>query len=259
MARQRRLERSGPIGGVREDALVMRGLLLLGTDTGVGKTTVGCGLLELARRRGLRLVPYKPVETGCAPSPADTQRLLAAAFPSAPDSPGLSLTDICSYAFGPPVAPSVAARVANNPISAAVLRHQASVLAERGDALLVEAAVCVLTPYGPDLTAASLAALLELDVLLVAANRLGTINHTALAVGEIRRRRLTLQGIILVNVGPEPRPDQAHNATEIAALTGLEPLGTLAYVPSPGPGAIADRIAADVDLRPLLGGWLASE
>ena len=237
----------------------MRGLLLLGTDTGVGKTIVGCGLLELAHRRGLRLIPYKPVETGCAPSPADAQRLLAAYSSSAHGFPGLSLTDVCSYAFGPPVAPSVAARLANSPISAAVLRHKASALAERGDALLVEAAGGVLTPYGPDLTAASLATLLELDVLLVAANRLGTINHTALAVAEIRHRRLPLQGIVLVNVAPESQPDQTHNATEIAALTGLAPLGTLAYVPIPVPGAIADRIAADLDLRPLLEGRLAPQ
>ena len=36
------------------------GLILAGTDTGVGKTTVGRALLRLAARRHFRLLPFKP-------------------------------------------------------------------------------------------------------------------------------------------------------------------------------------------------------
>ncbi|MBI5250682.1 MAG: dethiobiotin synthase, partial [Desulfomonile tiedjei] len=42
-----------------------KGLFVTGTDTGVGKTLVTAGLVRLARRRGLKALAVKPVETGC--------------------------------------------------------------------------------------------------------------------------------------------------------------------------------------------------
>lgn len=249
------------------------GLLLLGTDTGVGKTTFARGLLQLAHQRGLTLVPFKPAETGCAPEPADARDLLAAATfcdcetagPAATavhgDSTplrGLTLADVCPYRFREPIAPSAAARAAGVVIDPARIRAAAHQLAALGDALLVEAAGGVLSPYGPGFTGATLAEQLALDVVLIAANRLGTINHTALAVGELRRRGLTLRGIVLVDVTADGGPDRAHNAAEIAELTGVTPLGVLSHTAAATPARLAARLAADLDLRPLFGGRLAS-
>jgi len=250
----------------------MRGLLLLGTDTGVGKTTFARGLLQLAHQRGRTLVPFKPAETGCSPEPADARDLLAAATfcdcHNAASSPSahadrsallrLTTADVCPYQFREPVAPSAAARAAGVVIEPARLRAAAQQLAALGDGLLVEGAGGVLSPYGPAFTGASLAEELALDVLLVAANRLGTINHTALAVAELRRRQLPLRGIVLVDVTADGGPDRAHNAAEIAALTGVAPLGVLAYTPAPSPLTLAARVAADLDLRPLFDGRLAA-
>jgi len=250
----------------------MRGLLFLGTDTGVGKTTLGRGLVQLAHQRGLALVPFKPAETGCAPEAADARALLDAATlcdcdsegPSGPRGHGdllrlrrLTTNDICPYRFADPVAPSAAARAAGVSIDANLVRATAARLATFGDALLVEGAGGVLTPYGPAFTGASLAELLDLDVLLVAANRLGTINHTALAVSELRHRGLNLRGVVLVDVTSEGGPDRARNAAEIAGLTGVTPLGVLRHTPAADPRALASRISADIDLRPLFDGRLA--
>jgi len=250
----------------------MRGLLLLGTDTGVGKTTVGRGLLQLAHQRGLALVPFKPAETGCTPDPADARDLLqAASFCDCHNAHGaaahhadlsrvraLTADDICPYRFPEPITPSAAARAAGVVIDPARIRATAHRLAASGDALLVEGAGGVLSPYGPDFTGATLAEQLALEVLLVAANRLGTINHTALAVAELRRRALPLRGIVLVDVTAQGGPDRADNAREIAALTGVRPLGVLGYTPVPAPLALASRVAADLDLRGLFDGRLAA-
>ena len=43
----------------------MTGLFVTGTDTGVGKTRFGVGLLRAWRARGHVVAPLKPVETGC--------------------------------------------------------------------------------------------------------------------------------------------------------------------------------------------------
>ena len=41
-------------------------LAVVGTDTGVGKTVIGAGLLHGLKQRGLRVAAFKPVETGLA-------------------------------------------------------------------------------------------------------------------------------------------------------------------------------------------------
>jgi dethiobiotin synthetase len=224
------------------------GLLLAGTDTGVGKTTVARGLLRLAHQRGQRLIPYKPVETGCeGRPPQDASHLLDAA-----SFPGLTLNDVCPYSFDAPLAPSIAARLEQRSIDIDGIVSRAASLSSRGDALLVETAGGLLTPWAPGFTAADLASRLALRILIVAANRLGVINHTALAAAECRRRNLPCVGFVLVDVSSTPTPDAPYNAAEIATHTGLPSLGTLRHIPDPQISTIARQVASDLDLEALL-------
>jgi dethiobiotin synthetase len=233
-----------------------RGLCLLGTDTAVGKTTVACGILRLAFRKGLRLLPFKPVETGCDEGPTDAARLARATGLSDLDPSSVTL-----YRFPQPVAPSVAARLAGRPIDLDTIVDRGRELLRAETRLLVETAGGVLTPYGPDLTSASLVERLvdvfAFDVLLVSANRLGTINQTALALEHLHRTRCGVAGLILVNVDGDDTPDRPWNAAEIRALTAVPLVGTLRHCPSDDPEHLADAVAADLDLRPVFGGALA--
>jgi adenosylmethionine-8-amino-7-oxononanoate aminotransferase len=223
----------------------LRGIFLIGTDTGVGKTTVGVALLALARARGLAPVPFKPVETGAAPDPEDALRLRSAARCDA-----LPREIICPYAFSPPVAPALAAEQASTRLTLADIVSAARRAAAHGDFLLVESAGGVLSPYSDDLTSADLAAALGLPLLLIARNALGTINHTALAIAELRRRRLPLTGVLFVDTTAVATPDCAHNPRLVRALTGVRLLGTLPFVAVPTTEALADalRLNADVDV-----------
>jgi dethiobiotin synthetase len=229
----------------------MHGLLVTGTDTGVGKTTVAVGILRLAFRKSLRLVPFKPVETGCSSGPDDARRLCAAAA-----LPGLNPSDVCPFPLRHALAPSVAARLAGVTISTEDLLRRARDLAARGDALLVETAGGLLTPYGPGITSATLAELFDMDVLIVAANRLGTINHTALTLHAVRSRGLRLAGLILSDISTALTADRPFNAGEIAAQTGVEPLGTLRYCASVDPDQVADAAQTDLNLSGILAGAL---
>lgn len=225
------------------------GLLLAGTDTGVGKTTVARGLLRIAHDRNQRLIPFKPVETGCDGNPPrDASYLLEAA-----SLPGLTLDDVCPYAFAAPLAPSIAAGLERRSIDIDSIVARAGRLSGLGDALLVETAGGLLTPWARGFTAADLAAVLALPVLIVAANRLGVINHTALVAAECRRRGLPCIGFVLVDVSSTPTPDRPFNATEIASHTGIPSLGTLRHIPDLQTSTIARHVAADLDLGTLLG------
>jgi dethiobiotin synthetase len=215
------------------------GLFLAGTDTAVGKTTLGAAVLRLALRAGRRPVPFKPAETGCDPLPQDALRLLAAS-----SRPDLTVADVCPYPFRPPVAPAAAA--IDRPLQLSDLLVHARALASRGDLLLVEAAGGLLSPYALDFTGADLAAALGLPILLVSRNGLGTVNHTALAVSELRRRRLPLAGLVLMTVSPHPTPDQPLNARLIQAVCGVRPLAVLPHFAEPDPDALADHLAGQV-------------
>ena len=217
------------------------GAVVLGTDTGVGKTAVGMALLRLALRRHLRAVPFKPVETGCDGSTSsDHARLLAAA------SVVLPLEEVCPHRFAAPVAPALAASQAGVCLTAAGLAAAAARAALGADYFHVETAGGLLTPYGPRFTAADLAAALRLPVLLVARNGLGTINHTSLAVNELRRRHLPVAVLLLVDTASLDTPDRPHNAALIAEHAGITPLATLPFVPDPDPDRLADALAAQV-------------
>jgi dethiobiotin synthetase len=89
-------------------------------------------------------------------------------------------------------------------------------------------------------------------VILVARNALGTVNHTSLAMGELRRRSIPCQGTILVATSAEQTPDQQSNYLLIAAATGQPPLGTLPFLNSQDPAEIAKALAENVDLDQLL-------
>jgi dethiobiotin synthase len=230
----------------RESAHRPAGLFVAGTDTGVGKTTVTLALLHLLARRGIPSVPFKPVETGANPAPRDAVALHAAC-----ERPDLPLGLVCPLPLRQPVAPAAAATEEAVDLSLPVLLRHFAAVQSFAAPVVVESAGGILTPYAPSLTSLDLAAAFRLPLLLVARNALGTINHTALAIAEIRRRGLPFLGTVLVNVNHLPSPDQASNLDQIAAITGIRPLGVLPFVDPPSPTLLARHLEAAVDLGPI--------
>jgi len=219
---------------VVETAGQLSGLFVAGTDTGVGKTTFAVALLRHARMRGRRLVPFKPAETGCAPQPTDAFRLWEAA------APPVDRSAVCLYALPLPAAPKAAAEAAGVTITLPAIIARAHDLASRGDGLVVEGAGGLLAPYAAGITGADIAATLALPILLVARMALGTINHVALTVNELRRRRLPLAGLVMVATLPGHEPHESTNAPLIQELTGLRPAGIFPYIDG------ADAIDPDI-------------
>jgi len=205
----------------------MRGLFVTGTDTGVGKTFVACALAHALRRRGLRVAVAKPVETGVEGEPEDACRLRAAAADPAP------LTDVCPYRLRAPLAPAVAARREAVTIDVdrivALLRRRAA----EADVLLVEGAGGLLVPLADGTTFAQLAARCALPLLIVGANRLGTINHCALTARVATTMELAIQGFVLSQPSRETDLSAATNAETIRALTAVPVLATLPHCTTP--------------------------
>ena len=218
-------------------AATMRGLFVTGTDTGVGKTLVAAGLARLALRQGIRVIPFKPVETGCNPVAEDAHLLWSAA------GQPVSEHEVCPHRFALPGAPAQAAAAEGAAIDLDRVVAEARVLSARGDLLLVEGAGGLLVPYGDGWTAADLMERLGLPLVLVARTALGTINHTALTVREASRRGLRVKALILNRTTPDEAPHERDGLRYVAAATGLAPAGPVPWAPGPNdPDRLADLI-----------------
>ncbi len=234
----------------------MTGLLITGTDTGVGKTFLACGLAALLAAKGKRVGVMKPVETGCElrngqPYPEDAVRLRRSAGSTLP------LELLCPYPFRPAVAPEVAAEMAGVRIEKEKIRSCFEQIAARHDITLVEGAGGLLVPLTRGYTFADLARDLGTPLLVVVGSKLGAINHTLLTLACARAMGLAVQGYVLNH--PAATRDLAieTNRDALARLTDSPCLGSVPFFPLSGEDgrdqeALLALMAREVDVSRIL-------
>ncbi len=189
----------------------MHAFFVTGTDTGVGKTYVCAALLRSAVASGLRAAAQKPAETGVAQEglPEDARQLLSAC------QRPLDPEDVCPFRYREALAPAVAHERRLRRFDLDVIRRGAERLRADADLLLVEGAGGLLCPFPDGLSGADVAACLQLPLLVVARNALGTVNHTLLTLAEIRRRGLPLAGVVLSQTIAQRDASEQDNETLI--------------------------------------------
>lgn len=191
----------------------MRGVFITGTDTGVGKTHVGVLLAKALRDRNIRVIPRKPVESGCKLIGGELIPADALALKQAARYPG-ELKEICRYRFAHPVSPVRAAHLSNVRLKTALLVN-ACHHSEDGFTL-VEGAGGFYSPLAEDGLNADLAEALGLPVLLVAKDILGALNHVLLNTEALHKRGLGLAGIV-INNQDNYRDRHMDNVAELSA------------------------------------------
>jgi len=169
--------------------------LVTGTDTGIGKTFCGCGLIRAARAAAVKCTGMKPFCTG------DTSDVELIAAAGGNDIPHHLLNPVW---LRPPLAPYAAAMLENRPIDITAVKEAYHQLAAKYDLVLVEGAGGLLVPILRDYNFRDLAVELNLEVILVAPNRLGVINHVLLSAESIANAGLRLALLILNELDPEP-------------------------------------------------------
>jgi len=227
-----------------------RGLLITGTDTGVGKTQVTAVLAMALRSRGLRVGVMKPAETGCPLkqgylAPQDSLFLQQISGCRAPQEL------VTPYPFLEPLAPAVAAQHEGREIDLAHIVSCYRRLAHEHDIVLVEGAGGLLVPLTREESFLDLAVRLHLPLLVVARNILGTINHTALTV-IVASRYCRVLGIVLNTLSPEVEDESQASNREALQIWGRAPLlGVLPYCPERTPESLLAQCAY-IDLTTIL-------
>ncbi|MEP6833341.1 MAG: dethiobiotin synthase [Gemmatimonas sp.] len=196
-----------------------RMIAVTGTDTEVGKTVVTMALALRARALGIRVAAMKPIESGMSSRTSaelsDAERLAHAA--GAEDD----LDIVGPIVLDEPLAPMMAALRAGMTIDLAVLDRAKDALSRDRDLLLVEGAGGILAPITRDYSFANLFKRWSADVVVVAGNRLGVLNHTLLTVRAAESEGLTVQAVILTDISDKD-PSNAE-ATNYDALVALLP------------------------------------
>lgn len=213
-----------------------------GTDTGVGKTAIGCALLAAAAASGLRTAAIKPVAAGCDETGRneDALQLMACMTET------LDYEQVNPVALEAAIAPHIAAGQEGRRLQVSRLAGLCrGVMSQGADFVLVEGAGGWRVPLGPRETLADLARTLQLDVIMVVGMRLGCINHALLTAEAIYRDGLTLAGWV-ANQPAEPMACHRENLDTLRSLLPAPLLGEVLHM-EPFDPAVAAR-ALDISI-----------
>ena len=201
--------------------------LVVGTDTGVGKTWISCALARALRDTGQEVVAVKPIETGVPdpPAPDEDGALLAEASGQA--GPRRALIRLPGA-----VAPAIAADQAGIELDYDDLVARLRSLATPETLLIVEGTGGLLSPLTWQDNHLDLAHSLDARVLVVAADRLGTISHTLMALRVLRGEKVPVLGVVLNQVG-EADESTRTNGAALQRLAEHTPVVTVPRLDDP--------------------------
>lgn len=200
-------------------------IIVTGTDTGVGKTVVAAAIAAAATAAGLKVAVVKPAQTGAGTGKADAEVVLRLA------NPALVRT---FTAYQDPLAPLAAARVTGQqPLRAMDAHLWARRLGRDHDLLIVEGIGGLLSPLGEGgWNIADMAAGLRAPVVVTTRAGYGTLNHTALTLEALLRRKL--EAFVVIGDWPAT-PDLVHrtNLHDLPGeLAGAVPEGAADLTPA---------------------------
>jgi len=201
-------------------------VFVTGTGTDVGKTFVSRALAMALCAQEERVVAIKPLETGCAPDPAD-----AIALAEACGRPDLAHLDGL-YRRPPPLAPLAATLSGEQPFDWRKVRAAMRPHLDESN-VIIEGAGGLLVPVDAQRTMADLAMDLGLPLVVVAVDGLGVLSHVLTTLESAAQRHLPVAAVILREASPggEDDPSIASNIDILTARSDA-PVLRFPYVTS---------------------------
>lgn len=198
-----------------------RGIIVTGTDTGIGKTVFAAALTQ-----ALGATYWKPVQCGLADG-RDSARVKALA--------GLAADRVLpeAYRFEMAASPHRAAEAEGVEIRLSKLG-----LPNVEGPLVVEGAGGLMVPANRQTLLIDVFASWRLPVVLVARTALGTINHSLLSIEALNGRNIPILGIAFVG------EEIADTERTIAEMGNVRHLGRLPRLDTLTPSRLAEAFAA---------------
>jgi dethiobiotin synthetase len=199
----------------------MNGFFVTGTDTGVGKTIIACGLAAVLKEKRFDVGVFKPLLSGILRDDPESDTSLLKKM----SQTYLSHEDITPFEFKEPLAPYVAGKLEGKLIGIEEVLHYWEMIRGKHQYFIVEGAGGISVPLGENFLVSDLIKALELPIVIVARPNLGTINHTFLTVQYAKSMGLRIAGIVINGISDHPDLAEITNPKLIEELCGVPILG----------------------------------
>jgi dethiobiotin synthetase len=202
----------------------MRGLLITGTDTGVGKTFIAAALARVLRARGINVGIMKPFAAAKKIfsrryRSEDTAILARAAHSIDSDK------DMNPFFYSVPSAPYVASAVTRQEeVCISTVLDAYDYLSAKHDIMIVEGIGGLMVPLTETETFADFAKTLNLPIIVVARCSLGTLNHILLTVNASKAYGLDVMGLVMNGYPQRERAVDKQLVIAVKKLAGVEVL-----------------------------------
>jgi dethiobiotin synthetase len=193
---------------------------ITGTDTGVGKTVLTTLLVGYLRARAVNVAAFKPV---CSGGRADAIALHTAL------GDALTLAEINPWHFRAPIAPILAARRERKSVKLALALAHIRARKNKFEVIVVEGAGGLLSPLGADFDSRDLISALCATPIIVAANRLGAVNHVLLTLAALPKKLQNKAHVVFMSPS---KPDSAtdSNAELLGEFMPAEKILTMPWL-----------------------------
>jgi len=165
-----------------------------GIDTGTGKSVVTGLMARYLRSRGENAATLKMVQTGNDGRSEDVEvhRRLMGEGELPEDRRGWSAPQIFKF----PASPHLAAALEGRKVDTGAILEGVRKMQERFDTILAEGAGGLAVPLSEELLTGDFVREQGWPVILVATDKLGSLNHTLLSLEFLRNRQMTLAGVV---------------------------------------------------------------
>lgn len=177
-----------------KNQLRTEGFFITGTDTDVGKTTVGCQLLSFLQNQGYKTVALKPVATGCFKTKKGLRNRDALQLRKF-STFKIPYDEINPFAFELPISPNLAAKLSQKTLTVdKILEACQAGLGYPVDYRIIEGAGGWKVPINEHQTMAEVAVALNFPIVLVVELRLGCLNHALLTYDSLKQSGVVIMG-----------------------------------------------------------------
>ena len=234
----------------------MKPLLIVGSDTGVGKTILTSALAaywityrDISKNSsstslGSGLGIYKPLQSGIGDREFYDQTFALSQ----------TLAEITPLYFQTPIAPAIAAHKEGKPIDLAVIWQQFQKLQQQKEFLLVEALGGLGSPITDEYIVADLARDWALEAILVVPVRLGAISQAIANVALANVQKVKLRGIVqsFSQVYSPEEIEELAPPQMISRLASIPVLGILPYIENLSDISQLAKAASQLDIEKIL-------
>ena len=222
-----------------------KGVFIIGIDTEIGKTTISAGLGNLLFRKGINVGVMKPFASGIEKYSRKFKSLDSKLLKMSSGSKDID--EIINPYYSPlPTAPYLARKILklNEQINKQEILIKYKDIERRHDFTIVEGIGGLMVPLDENFFVADLASIINVPIILIMSNKIGSINHITMTYYLSIKFNLQITGIILNN---------KYNFSEsyyklinknlqiiVEELTRTKVLATIPYIKKPTAKKIAN-------------------